>query len=299
MTIRGNREQRLERIVRAIRWNIWRLTLLFAIGGGIFPLTARMVAAQGPQDEVEGLIEALQSVSEGDVGYPPSMSGHSFLPIGKSEMGTMLFGQPAPASSDAMRELVKRGAAAVPHLIAHLDDAWPTKIAIGHDGGFGGMFFPNEYDFNARTIEKVPEGVNRDWPDDGDDPDNHTVTVGDLCFVALGQIVNREFSAVRYQPTACIMINSPTASSTLPTSPHPNSDSSPAPPPGFDSSSTPQQLTRRLKSGCGGRLHNPVVGSGVPVSRSWSLSMPASANAFPAAMFPAIMFRAGLWQPKS
>ncbi len=43
----------------------------------------------------------------------------------------------------------------------------------------------------------------------------HTVTVGDLCWVALGQIVNRRFDAVRYQPTAIIIVSSPTLSPTL------------------------------------------------------------------------------------
>jgi hypothetical protein len=36
----------------------------------------------------------------------------------------------------------------------------------------------------------------------------YAVKVGDVCFVAVGQIVGRRYSAVRYQPTACIVINS-------------------------------------------------------------------------------------------
>src|SRR5262249_17206092 len=75
----------------------------------------------------------------------------------------------------------------------------------------GGMFFDDEYDYNSRTNKKPPDGVNRNFVNNDRHPNEHTVTVGDLCFVALGQIVNRHFSAVRYQPTACIMINSPTS----------------------------------------------------------------------------------------
>jgi hypothetical protein len=79
------------------------------------------------------------------------------------------------------------------------------------------MEFPDEYDYNRRTVARPPEGVNRDpWKSDGPAPPrDHVVTVGDLCFVALGQIVNRWFEAVRYQPTAIVMINSPTASAAL------------------------------------------------------------------------------------
>ena len=40
--------------------------------------------------------------------------------------------------------------------------------------------------------------------------EKYTVKVGDVCFVAIGQIVGRQYQAVRYQPTACIVINSPT-----------------------------------------------------------------------------------------
>jgi hypothetical protein len=43
----------------------------------------------------------------------------------------------------------------------------------------------------------------------------HTVTVGDLCFVAIGQIVNRHFDAVRYQPSGILIVSSPTRSPAL------------------------------------------------------------------------------------
>jgi hypothetical protein len=46
-------------------------------------------------------------------------------------------------------------------------------------------------------------------PDINSSLDSYTVKVGDICFVAIGQIVGREYQAVRYQPTACIVINSP------------------------------------------------------------------------------------------
>ncbi len=114
-----------------------------------------------------------------------------------------------------MRGLVKRGAAAVPHLIAHLDDKRATKIMIKHEAMIGAMCFNDEYDYNSRTAKQAPAGVNRDMGFEENHPNFHAVTVGDLCFVALGQIVNRGFSAVRYQPTMCIMVNSPTYSEAL------------------------------------------------------------------------------------
>jgi ankyrin repeat protein len=171
--------------------------------------------AVGQKDEITALIDKLRTVADGDVGYIPTQSGGGFLPLGVSERGALLLGQKGPTTSGTMLELVKRGAAAVPQLIAHLEDKRVTKIAIKHEGGFGGIFFNDEYDYNSRTNKQPPQGVNRDEHNVDKHPNNHTVTVGDLCFVALGQIVNRHFNAVRYQPTACIMINSPTYSEAL------------------------------------------------------------------------------------
>jgi hypothetical protein len=45
--------------------------------------------------------------------------------------------------------------------------------------------------------------------------DEHTVTVGDVCFVAVGQIVGRPYQAVRYIPSGNVVVNSPTATPVL------------------------------------------------------------------------------------
>jgi hypothetical protein len=44
---------------------------------------------------------------------------------------------------------------------------------------------------------------------------SHTVTVGEVCFVAIGQIVGRAYTCVRYQPSACVVINSTSAKDEL------------------------------------------------------------------------------------
>src|SRR5215471_13628578 len=75
------------------------------------------VRGQPQKDELAALIDKLQDVAEGDVGYMPTMSGSSFLPLGTSQAGAMLLGQGPPASSDTLRELVKRGAVAIPQLV--------------------------------------------------------------------------------------------------------------------------------------------------------------------------------------
>src|SRR5436309_15817403 len=91
-------------------------------------------ACPQPKDEITALIEKLPDIAEGDVGYMPTRSGGGFLPLDVSEPGAMLLFQNLPAKSEALRELVKRGAAAVPQLVAHLDDKRPTKIELKHEG---------------------------------------------------------------------------------------------------------------------------------------------------------------------
>jgi ankyrin repeat protein len=145
-------------------------------------------------EEIKKLIDDLTKLAEPDMGYSASQSGSAFLPLGRSQTGTILFGQRPHVRSDTMRRLVKCGAAAVPHLLEHLGDKRETGITMTHAGGFGGMFVSGDDD--KKDLDE-PFGEKK-----------YTVMVGDLCYVALGQIVNRPYTAVRYQPTALIFVTS-------------------------------------------------------------------------------------------
>ena len=99
-------------------------------------------------------------------------------------------------------------------MLKHLSD--DRKTALEPLGAIMWMDFPDEYDYNARIRSEVPPNVNRDSLGSEEiHPDSHTVTVGDLCFVAIGQIVNRNYCATRYQPTGGLIVNSPTYSKRL------------------------------------------------------------------------------------
>ena len=166
-------------------------------------------------DDLERAINELQAVSEAGIGYSPAMTGSDFLPFaGTDQFHAGLLGVEAPKKSAALEVLVRGGAAAVPLLIRHLDDNRPTRLK--RLDGMMWCSFPDEYDFNRRLTKAAPSGVNLEEVNFArDEPDGHTITVGDLCFVALGQIVNREFSAARYQPTGGLIVNSPSRSKTL------------------------------------------------------------------------------------
>ncbi len=179
---------------------------------GVHPTTLR---AQQSDEEIEALINQLPAIEDSDIGYSATRSGSGFLPLNVSDSSMLLLGQAPPESATTMRDIVKQGAAAIPRLIEHLADDRPTKIELEHGGGFGAMYFSDEYDFNSLNSEAAPKNVNTDQFATLTHVNNYKVTVGDLCFVALGQIVNRSFSAVRYQPTAIIVINSPAQSEAL------------------------------------------------------------------------------------
>src|SRR5262249_35708530 len=149
-----------------------------------------------PPEEIEALINRLTELDQQDTGYSWSVTGSAFLPLGRNEMHTGLFDQKPHEPSGALRSLVKLGTKALPPLLAHLNHDRPTKITHTHDGFFGGMF----------VGEDEGEKKKEDDPDFGAGRKQYTVMVGDLCYVAIGQIVNRNYWAVRYQPTAIIFV---------------------------------------------------------------------------------------------
>jgi hypothetical protein len=78
--------------------------LLLAVAPGL----AADPPGRGPMAaDVKKLIDELAKVERPDMGYSASQSGSAFLPLGRSEAETILFGQRANSRSDAVRRLVK------------------------------------------------------------------------------------------------------------------------------------------------------------------------------------------------
>src|SRR6266511_1684289 len=148
-----------------------------------------------PADGVKALIDRLTELDQQDTGYSGSLTGSAFLPLGQSETNMILFGQKPRTSSDAMKALVSLGTKALPTLLRHLSDDRQTKILLTHEFGLGGMFIGRDED-----EKKERPGLGGEQ--------RYTVMVGDLCYVAIGQIVNRNYAAVWYQPTGIIFVTS-------------------------------------------------------------------------------------------
>ncbi len=152
----------------------------------------------------EDLIAKLQDESAQGIGTHATALASGFMAIDdepRFEMG--ILGSRKPEASPVMRELVRRGVAALPLLLEHLDDSRPTKLTVGD--GFMGKWFSDEYEPRVSGPDREPRpGTTTDRQFQ-----RYTVQVGDFCFAAIGQIVNRGLNAVRYQPTLCLVINSP------------------------------------------------------------------------------------------
>jgi hypothetical protein len=123
-----------------------------------------------------------------------------------------VLGFAAPKVPPQLSELVRRGASALPELIKHLDDKRPTKLEVGNKPSgkrigvdvFMFSYFSNEYDPRTRTWSDLGHGtMGKDFKG------TYTVQVADVCYVLIGQIVNRRLWAVRYQPSAELVVNSP------------------------------------------------------------------------------------------
>jgi hypothetical protein len=168
------------------------------------------------QAEVRALIGQLAEVSHSDIGYSATYSGSVFLPLDpnadQGHIGTLILGVTGPARSDVLRRLVQLGPYAMPELVAHLGDRRKTGIQVR-----GGMpWFREEFDYNART-DPPPKFAAKKGRDDLWESSYTTdaLCVGDLCFVAIGQIVNRSFNAMRYQPSMIVVVSSPVNSPLL------------------------------------------------------------------------------------
>lgn len=169
------------------------------------------------QPEIEVLIDKLQEESNESIGLHSLAWAEGFMALDEEpQFRGGVIGTAKPVTSITMRALVQQGVRAIPLLLRHLSDDRPTKLTLSK-GTFPEIrWFGDEYDSRYKDITKQPASVNskEDYRTRRKVAE-YTFRVGDLCFVALGQIVNRNLSGTRYQPSCCLVINSPVATPTL------------------------------------------------------------------------------------
>jgi len=200
----------------------WLLTCLVVVAG--FG-TSLGETNQEKMKKAEGLVESLVDLSTFDYGLSPTLGGSDFPPVaGQSQIGVVMLTNHQLQRNEALLKLTELGPHAIPALVKHIDDKRETKLEIKHGGGFGAMWYAEEMPFdstNEREVNALKKaGIKTDGERGGlnnreDNISSHKVTVGDACFVILGMITNRAYNAVRYQPTACNVVNSPSNSKRL------------------------------------------------------------------------------------
>ncbi len=171
---------------------------------GLFSITFPAYAGdpKKPDDPTIALIDELQKLDAQDTGYSESVSGSSFLPLGHRSASVLLLSPTTPSrESDVMLSLAKLGSKAVPALLDHLDDNRRTKIVIRINlSGFLGI----EQDEGEKAEDANEDRKRNPFATTA----QYSLRVGDLCYVALGQIVNRNYTAVQYIPSGMISITS-------------------------------------------------------------------------------------------
>jgi HEAT repeat protein len=177
---------------------------------------SRAAITEEQKKDIRSLIKKLADIDRADFGVSATMTGYAFAPLPDQEhAGMMMITDHKLQRFDALRRLVEKGPDALPFLLEALDDKTPTKLTIVHGSGpIGFMGFADELGINPlNPDERRPRDQKpMEEPDDAEETgflETYTVRVGDICFVALGQIVGRAYQAVRYQPTAIEIINSP------------------------------------------------------------------------------------------
>lgn len=183
-----------------------RMTLIAAVFLSFAADQTIAATADYSKSTVEELINELAQIDHVAPGLHDTADFEMFIADDEApRFSSGIVGSVAPVVPPQMRELVRRGSSALPALIAHLGDARPTKLIVrgmGVDATFGGVFFEDEY--HARNRE-----FHGDFSMDRAVTESYTVKIGDVCFALIGQIVNRRLLAIRYQPTAITIINSP------------------------------------------------------------------------------------------
>jgi hypothetical protein len=173
------------------------LSIGLAASGIGAPVTVKTI----PRDpsvvalSTDALIDRLQEEAPGDPERRWPAMVIAFQPLDASQR----FEQNLPRDprSPVMTELIRRGVDAVPLLLHHLTDTRLTRLVEHHQAMMndGGMWFDDVYDPRNADAEFSPP-VNHEVDFKTTRAlkvgESYTVKVGDLCFFALGQIVDRQ-----------------------------------------------------------------------------------------------------------
>jgi hypothetical protein len=174
---------------------------------------------------IKASIACLAELDSHEFCLPATFGGHAFLPLpGQRQRRAVNLTAHRLISSTAIQTLVEIGPEALPFLLNALDDKTPTELKFENRCGAGpGMWLDNELwgnplnELEMKTLGPHKSVMKRiiEHMKGGKDIKSYTVKVGDVCLVAIGQIVGRGYQVVGNEPTNSMIINSPTEDSRL------------------------------------------------------------------------------------
>jgi HEAT repeat protein len=163
------------------------------------------------KNRIKQLIARLAEIDGLDLRDRKTPAGLIFAPLPHRPRENAKDGPPddAPKGSEVFQTLVEAGPMSLPFLVEAIGDKTPTKITVDipvayitiHDSSLRG----NPLGQLERTV--IAKGTKWD-SDDDEEFGPYTMKIGDFCFLAIGQIVGRDYIAVRYQPTGMQAISS-------------------------------------------------------------------------------------------
>lgn len=218
---RENDDEAMERTLPMIRLLPYTKPLAGFLMVCFLSSYATPIGIDYPTRSVAQLIDDLTQIDSQAPGIDSAALYEGFIADnGPGSFVVGVLGVAPPEVPPQMRELVRRGPIALSELVKHLDDRRPTKVAVGNDDSptsshqvgvdtFMFSYFSDEYDPRSRHLFHKKASRRGVEPFSKNFKGKYTVKVGDVCFVLVGQIVNRRLIAVRYQPSGGLVVNSP------------------------------------------------------------------------------------------
>jgi HEAT repeat protein len=169
----------------------------------VVKLEPRPALTEGKKKLIRRLIAQLAEIKEPDYGMA-AFNGRAFAPVADQSQfaGGILPNRP-PQSFEAFRSLVELGPEALPFLLDALGDKRPTQMNMKSGNGNGSYWFGSGLKGNLlNPLERHLLSQRTAEADTNDDTlidDPYTLRVGDVCFVAIGQIVGRPYNTVTWQ----------------------------------------------------------------------------------------------------
>ncbi len=171
-------------------------------------------ATEAEAKEIRKLIGALEQIKEPDLGlgYPFFLGAAGFAPVspeGYNPYDLDILGLKPNAS---FKKLVEYGPKAIPFLLEGLDDGSPSKLTLGETESRLSNDLPQNPVNTSEAAAAEQVKAQRKNERDGS---GYTVSIGDICFVVLGQIANRCYSAFATERPAVLVVTSPVENEAL------------------------------------------------------------------------------------